>query len=180
MNETPNIYGLLAEFASEEEILAAVKSAYSHGYRRMDAFAPFPVDGLAEALGRKKTAVPLIVFFAGLCGGIGGYFLQWYAMAVSYPLNIGGRPLNSWPAYVPITFELTILSAAFAAIISMLALNRLPEPYHPVFNIPEFERASADKFFLCIEAVDPQFDLRATRNFLAALKPELIAEVPAQ
>jgi hypothetical protein len=180
MNENKNIYGLMAEFASDEEILTATKSAYDHDYRKMDAFTPFPVEGLAEALGRKNTAVPLIVFCAGLCGGVGGYFLQWYAMAVSYPLNIGGRPLNSWPAYVPITFETTVLSAALAAIVAMLALNKLPEPYHPVFNIPEFERASTDKFFLCIEACDRKFDLQATRNFLSALKPELIWEVPVK
>jgi hypothetical protein len=175
-----NIYGLMAEFATGEEILAAVKSAYERGYRKMDAFTPFPVEGVAEALGRKGTAVPLLVFCAGLGGGAGGYFLQWYAMAVSYPLNIGGRPLNSWPAYIPITFELTILSAAFAAIIGMLALNRLPEPYHPVFNVPQFERASTDKFFLCIEASDPKFDLQQTHRFLEKLKPELIAEVPVK
>jgi hypothetical protein len=180
MTPANNIYGLMAEFATGEEILAAVKSAYERGYRKMDAFTPFPVEGLAEALGRKKTAVPLLVFCAGLGGGIGGYFLQWYAMAVSYPLNIGGRPLNSWPAYIPITFELTILSAAFAAIIGMLALNRLPEPYHPVFNVPRFERASTDKFFLCIEASDPKFDLQQTHRFLEKLKPELIAEVPVK
>lgn len=178
MNKEKDIYGLMAEFASDEKILAAAKSAYDHGYRRMDAYTPFPVDGLAEALGRTQTTVPLIVLCAGICGGLGGYFLQWYALAVSYPLNIGGRPLNSWPMYIPITFELTILSAAFGAIIGMLALNRLPEPYHPVFNIPHFERASTDKFFLCIEAIDPKFDLKETRRFLAGLNPELISEVP--
>jgi hypothetical protein len=180
MNESKNIYGLMAEFVSDDKVLAAVKSAYDHGYRKMDAYTPYPVEGLAEALGRNKTAVPTIVFCSGLCGGIGGYLLQWYAMAVSYPLNIGGRPLNSWPAYVPITFELTVLSAAFGAIIGMLALNKLPEPYHPVFNIPEFERASTDRFFLCIEADDPKFDLKETRRFLALLKPELILEVPVK
>jgi hypothetical protein len=178
MKTNENVYGVMAEFANEEEILTAVKSAYDHGYRKMDAFTPFPVDGLAEALGRKRTSVPLIVFCAGLCGGVGGYFLQWYAMAVSYPLNVGGRPLNSWPMFVPVTFELTVLSAAFGAIVGMLALNRLPEPYHPVFNLPEFERASTDKFFLCIEAGDPKFDLQQTQRFLEMLKPELIAEVP--
>jgi Alternative complex III, ActD subunit len=177
MDEENNIYGLMAEFSSDKEILAATKSAYDHGFRKMDAFAPFPVDGLAEALGRKKTAVPLIVLAGGICGGLGGYFMQWYAMAVSYPLNIGGRPLNSWPMFIPITFELTVLSAAFAAIIGMLALNKLPEPHHPVFNVPEFERASTDKFFLCIQADDPKFDLTATRRFLEMLKPENISEV---
>lgn len=180
MDENKNIYGLMAEFSDPDEILAAVRRAYDHGYRRMDAFAPFPVEGLAEALGRKKNAVPLIVLCGGVAGGLGGYFMEWYAMAVSYPLNIGGRPLNSWPAFIPITFELTVLSAAFAAIIGMLALNRLPEPYHPVFNVPQFERASSDKFFLCVEAVDPKFDLNATRQFLETLEPELVAEVPAK
>lgn len=178
MKDDKNIYGLMAEFTSEGDLLAATKSAYGHGYRKMDAFSPFPVEGLAEALGRKRTLVPLIVLAGGVCGGIGGYFLQWYAMAVSYPLNIGGRPYNSWPLYIPITFELTVLSAAFAAIIGMLALNRLPQPYHPVFNSPDFARASTDKFFLCIEAADPKFDLEATQRFLGSLKPAQISEVP--
>lgn len=178
MNASDNIYGLVAEFAGDDEILAAAQSAYDRGYRKMDAFTPFPVEGLAGALGRKKSAVLMIVFCGGVCGGLGGYFLQWYAMAVSYPLNIGGRPLNSWPAFIPITFELTILSAAFAAIMGMLALNQLPEPYHPLFNLPEFARASTDKFFLCIEASDPKFDLKETRRFLETLKPEAILEAP--
>ena len=178
MNANENIYGLLAEFRNDEEILAATRAAHERGYRKMDAFAPFPVEGLAEALGRKKTAVPVIVLASGVCGGLGGYFLQWYAMAVSYPLNIGGRPLNSWPAYIPITFELTILSAAFGAIIGMLALNRLPEPYHPLFNVPEFARASTDRFFLCIEADDAKFDLKETRRFLESLQPQNIWQAP--
>jgi Protein of unknown function (DUF3341) len=178
MNQNANIYGLMAEFGGDQEILAATRSAYDHGYRKMDAFAPFPVEGLARALGRKRTSIPVIVLAGGAFGCIGGYFLQWYAMAISYPLNIGGRPLNSWPMFIPITFELTILSAAFAAIFGMLALNKLPLPYHPLFNVPEFERASSDKFFLCIEADDPKFDLKETRRFLEMLKPESIMEVP--
>lgn len=178
MNEKKDIYGLMAEFPNDKEVLAATKSAYEHGFRSMDAFAPFPVEGLAEALGRKKTAVPPIVLIGGIFGGVGGYFMQWWAMDVDYPLNIGGRPLNSWPMFIPITFELTVLASAFAAIIGMLMLNRLPEPYHPVFNVPEFARASTDKFFLCIMADDPKFDLAATRRFLETLKPERIAEVP--
>lgn len=177
MNASENIYGLIAEFSGGEKILSAAKSAYEHGFRKMDAFTPFPVDGLSENLGQKKSRVPLIVLIAGICGGIGGYFMEWYANVVSYPLNIGGRPLNSWPMFIPITFELTILSAALAAIIGMLALNKLPEPHHPVFDAPDFDRASTDKFFLCIEATDPKFDLQATRTFLETLKPEFISEV---
>ena len=178
MNTNENIYGLLAEFGSDQEILAATRSAYDRGYRKMDAFAPFPVAGLAQALGRKKTAVPVIVFVSGVTGCLGGYLMQWFAGAIAYPLNIGGRPLNSWPPYIPITFELTILFAAFGAIIGMIALNGLPQPHHPLFNVSQFERASSDKFFLCIEASDPKFDLEQTRRFLETLKPELIAEVP--
>jgi hypothetical protein len=177
MNTGEKIYGLMAEFSGGEEILFAAKTAHEHGFRKMDAFTPFPIEGLAEALGQKKSRVPFIVLIAGICGGVGGYFMEWYANVVSYPVNIGGRPHNSWPMFVPITFELTILSAALAAIIGMLALNKLPEPYHPVFNAPDFDRASTDKFFLCIEATDPKFDLQATRKFLEILKPELISEV---
>jgi hypothetical protein len=177
--KTPgNIYGLMAEFSSSEKILAAARAAYERGYRKMDAFTPFPVEGLARCLGQKKSMVPLIVLVAAILGGGGGYFMEWYAMVVSYPINVGGRPFNSWPAFIPITFELTILSGALAAIIAMLALNKLPQPYHPVFNVPEFERASTDKFFLCIEAEDPRFDLAPTRQFLESLGPVLISEVP--
>jgi hypothetical protein len=177
VNAAPPIYGLMAEFSESAALLAAARRAYETGYRRMDAFTPFPVEGLAENLGRKKSLVPLIVLLAGICGGTGGYFMEWYAMSVDYPINIGGRPLNSWPPFVPITFELTILSGALAAVIAMLALNRLPQPYHPVFNARRFERASTDKFFLCIEASDPKFDLDATRQFLETLKPDYIEEV---
>jgi hypothetical protein len=177
MNANENIYGLMAEFCDGKEILTAAKSAYENGYRQMDAFTPFPVDGLAENLGRKKSRVPLIVLIAGIGGGLGGYFMQWYANVVSYPVNIGGRPFNSWPAFVPITFELTILSAAVAGFIGMFALNKLPEPHHPVFNVPEFERASTDKFFLCIQSDDPKFDVDATRRFLETLQPEKVLEV---
>jgi hypothetical protein len=178
MSTPENIYGLMAEFSSSEKILAAARRAREQGYQKMDAFSPFPIDGLAECVGQRKSWVPLIVLLAGMAGGLSGYFMEWYAMAVSYPINVGGRPLNSWPAFIPITFELTILSAALAAVIAMLALNRLPEPYHPVFNVPEFDRASTDKFFLCTEAEDPQFDFVRTRRFLESLKPILVSEVP--
>ncbi len=143
----------------------------------MDAYTPFPVADLPAALGHKQTPMPLIVLIGGIIGASGGYFLQWYATVVDYPLNIGGRPFHSWPAFVPITFEFTVLCAALFAIIGMLALNRLPQPHHPVFNVPEFERASTDRFFLCIEARDPKFDLAATRGFLKSFKPESVKEV---
>ncbi|HEY1663558.1 MAG TPA: DUF3341 domain-containing protein [Verrucomicrobiae bacterium] len=177
MKTKKHICGLMAEFSDSKDVLSAAKRAYADGYRKMDAFTPFPVDGLAEGLGHKKSLVPFFVLLAGIGGGLGGYFMEWYAMTVSYPINVGGRPLNSWPMYIPITFELTILSGALMAIIAMLALNRLPEPYHPVFNVPEFARASTDKFFLYIEAEDPKFGLVPTRKFLEALKPEQISEV---
>ncbi len=177
MTDTKFLYGLMAEFADSHAILAACRRAYDSGYRKMDAYTPFPVEGLAEELGQKKSLVPPLVLVAGIGGGLGGYFMEWYAMAKSYPLNIGGRPLNSWPAFIPITFELTILSGALAAVIGMLLLNKLPEPYHPVFNVPEFERASTDRFFLCIESTDAQFDRENTHQFLLGLKPQKVFEV---
>jgi Protein of unknown function (DUF3341) len=171
------VYGLMAEFRTHEELLAAAERSYAEGYRSMDAYSPFPVEGLAKAIGRRWTAVPLIVLVCGIIGGLGGYFMQWYAAVMDYPINIGGRPLHSWPAFIPITFELTVLCASLSAIIGMLALNRLPQPYHPVFNVPEFRRASVDRFFLCIESSDPKFEARATRAFLEKLMPERISEV---
>ena len=143
----------------------------------MDAYTPFPVEDLPEALGCKATTVPLIVLIGGMTGALGGYFMEWYAMAVDYPVNIGGRPFNSWPAYIPITFELLVLCAAISAVVGMLALNHLPQPYHPIFNAPGFERASTDRFFLCIEARDPKFDASGTRRFLEGLQPKSVQEV---
>jgi hypothetical protein len=175
MNTAP--YGLLAEFSDSGTLLEAARRTYAAGYRQMDAFTPFPVEELAEAIGRKRSWVPLIVLLAGVAGGLGGYFMEWYAMSIDYPINVGGRPLNSWPLFIPIMFELTILSGALAAIAAMMALNRLPQPYHPIFNVPHFERASTDKFFLCIEASDPKFDLAPTRAFLETLKAEFVSEV---
>jgi hypothetical protein len=171
------LYGLMAEFESDRALLEAARRAYASGYRRLDAYSPFPIEGLAQALGRRRTAVPLIVLIGGLTGGLGGYFMQYYSMAVDYKFNIGGRPLHSWPSFIPITFELTVLCASLSAVIGMLALNRLPEPYHPVFNVPEFARASVDRFFLCIESTDPIFDLPGTRKFLESLNPIRVLEV---
>jgi hypothetical protein len=171
------LYGLMAEFDGAEELLEAARHAYEEGYRRMDAYSPFPVHGLAEAIGFHRTRLPLLVLLAGIAGGIGGYALQYWVSAIDYPLNIGGRPLNSWPAFIPVTFELIILMAALAAVLGMLALNGLPMPYHPVFNVPAFELATRNRFFLCIEAVDAKFDVRETRRFLESLKPSGVHEV---
>jgi len=170
-------YGLIAEFESPAQLLEAAALARERGYREMDGYTPFPVEGLPEALGRKRTRVPLIVLVGGICGGVGGYFMQWYANVISYPLNIGGRPLNSWPLFIPITFELTILCAALSGFFGSLVMNRLPQPYHPVFGAPNFERASIDHFFLCIEAADPMFDPIVTHAFLTALDPLSVSEV---
>lgn len=177
MKKEDSIYGLIAEFETHEHLLEAAAEAHEHGYSRMDGYSPFPVEGLPEALGRRPTRVPLIVLLGGICGGLGGYFMEWYANVVSYPLNIAGRPFNSWPMFIPITFELTVLGAALCAFFGSLGLNKLPQPYHPVFNAPHFERASIDRFFLCIEAADPRFDLQGTRVFLENLKPLGVAEV---
>ena len=170
-------YGLMAEFVTHEELVRAAEKAHQSGFRKMDAFAPFPVEGLAEALG-KKTRLPMLVLIGGIIGGVGAYFMEWDASVISYPINIGGRPLNSWPAFIPITFELTVLGASLAAFFFSLGLNGLPKPYHPVFNVPGFERASQDRFFLCIEASDPLFNASTTREFLQSLNPLMIAEVP--
>ena len=177
MRPQPPIYGLLAEFSDPTELVAAARRAYEEGYRQMDAYSPFPVEELAEALGFHRTRVPLIVLIGGLVGCIGGYFLQYYIAAIHYPLNIGGRPLNSWPAFIPITFELTVLIAALSAVLGLLALNGLPMPYHPVFNVPRFALATRDRFFLCIEATDPLFDREGTRRFMERLVPREVSEV---
>jgi hypothetical protein len=171
------LYGLMAEFKSHEELLAAAKESHAAGYRRMDAFSPFPVDGLAEALGHECSIIPFVTLAGGIIGGLGAYFMQWYSMDRLYALNIGGRPLHSWPHFIPITFELTILIASISAFIAVLVLNRLPEPNHPVFNVPEFRRASIDRFFLCIETVDPKFDFVVTRAFLQRMNPLAVAVV---
>ena len=175
--EEKKLFGLMAEFAEHDQLLAATRRAYAEGYRRMDAYSPFPIEGLAEALGDEFTAVPLFALAGGILGGLGGYFMEWYAMARLYPLNVGGRPLHSWPNFIPVTFELTILIASVAAFLAVFLLNRLPHPHHPVFNVPEFERASSDRFFLCIEADDPQFHPVETRTFLESLPACKVMEV---
>lgn len=174
----PPIYGLLAEFEEPNELIAAARHAREAGYRQLDAYSPFPIEELAEALGAHDRRLPLLVLIGGILGGLGGYLLQYWTAAVDYPINVGGRPFVSWPAFVPVTFECTILAAALFAVLGMLALNGLPMPYHPVFNVKSFALASKDKFFLCIEATDPKYDRAATQKFLESLEPREIAEVP--
>jgi hypothetical protein len=172
------IYGLLAEFDNPTVLVAAAHQAREAGYRRLDAYTPFPVEELTEALPLRRSRLPLIVLLGGIIGGLSGYFMQYYAAVIGYPVNIGGRPMHSWPAFIPVTFEMTILAASLAAVLGMLALNGLPMPYHPLFNVARFALASRNRFFLCIEAVDPKFDEPATREFLVGLNPRSVEEVP--
>lgn len=174
----PEPYGLAAAFDSPEAVLRAAGAAHRAGYRQMDAYSPVPVDGLAEALGRGKTKIPLLVLLGGIAGGGGGYFMQWYAMAVFYPLNIGGRPFNSWPMFIPITFEMTVLAAALSGVCGMLLLNGFPRLHHPIFKTPGIERATVDRFYLCIEQRDPCWQREGTRRFLESLDPLEVVETP--
>jgi hypothetical protein len=172
-----NIFGMMVSFDNPNALIKAAGAARKAGYRRIDAYSPYPVEGLSEALELRTTRLPLVVLAGGLLGAAGAYFMQYYASVIDYPLNVGGRPLHSWPAFIPITFELTILVAAVFAVLGMLALNGLPEPYHPVFNVPEFELASRSHFFLTIESDDPQFDMDETRQFLESLGGESVSEI---
>jgi hypothetical protein len=165
-----SLYGMMAEFETPTELLAATRRAYAEGYRRMDAYTPFPIEELTDALGFHHTRLPLIVLIGGIVGCLGGFGLQYWASTIAYPINVGGRPLNSWPMFVPVTFELTILVAALSAVFGMLALNGLPQPYHPVFNVPRFALASRNRFFLCIMSRDRLFDRVGTREFLESLE----------
>ncbi len=174
----PPIHGLMAEFDSPTELVQAARRAHDEGYRKMDAYTPFPIEELSDAIGFRHTRLPLVVLIGGVLGCLGGYGLQYWVSAIEYPLNVGGRPYNSWPSFIPVTFETTVLVAAVSAVLGMLALNGLPMPYHPVFNVKSFALASKDKFFLCIEAEDPKYDRTATEHFLKTLRPREIAEVP--
>lgn len=172
-------YGLLGEFDTPKQLMEAARKVREAGYRRIDAYAPFPVEGLSQALGlgRKHDLVPLLTLIGGLGGGLSGFFFQLWVNASSYPLNIGGRPLNSWPAFIPVTFELTVLGASTFAVFGMLALNKLPQPHHPLFNVARFKRASSDKFFLSIQANDPKFHLAETARFLQSINAQHVTEV---
>ena len=173
----PQLYGLLAEFDSPAALVAAAEKTRAAGYRRLDAYTPFPIEELAHALGHHRSLVPYLVLAGGISGALGGFGLCYWASVIAYPLNIGGRPFNSWPSFLPVTFECTILLASFAAVFGMFALNGLPRPHHPVFNVDRFRHASRDRYYLCIEAEDPRFDRTATRNFLVSLHPSEVSEV---
>lgn len=175
--ESVPIYGMLAEFNTPDDLVAATRRARAAGYRKMDAYTPFPVEELNEALELGPTWVPAIVLIGGVLGALLGYALQYYVAVIDYPINVGGRPLHSWPAFIPVTFETTVLVAGLSAVLGMLALNGLPMPYHPVFNVARFSLASHDRFFLCIEAGDPKFHVEETRRFIEQLNPQGVYEV---
>jgi hypothetical protein len=171
------LWGLMAEFATAEELLAAAEAAREAGYTRVEAYAPFHVEGLAEAVGFKRNRVALITFLGALLGGLGGYFMQWYSAVVDYPINVGGRPLHSWPMFVPVTFELTVLGGALAAFLAVIVGNRLPDLSSPVFEAPDFDLATRNRFFLCLRADDPRFDALHSAEWLDARKPLKRVEV---
>jgi hypothetical protein len=173
----PPIWGLMAEFSEPNELIAAVRRTREAGYRQIDAYSPYPIEELSEALGYHRNWLPLIVLVGAILGGLAGYGLAYWVSVIEYPINVGGRPLNSIPAFIPITFETTVLGGALSAVFGMLALNGLPMPYHPVFNVPRFALASRDRFFLCIEATDPLFDREGTRRFLERSVPREVSEV---
>lgn len=172
-----HVYGLIAEFEDAHEIVHAANEVYEEGYRKMDAYTPLPVEGLPESLGFKDMYVPSMMLVAGIGGGLLAFFGLYFLLRYDYPMNIGGRPGFPWPMYLPITFELTVLLSALTGIFGMFAINGLPQPYHPVFDAPNFDRATSDRFFLCIEAKDPQFDLEETRRFLEGLGATHVSEV---
>lgn len=173
------VFGLMAEFDREDLLVEGAARIHAMGYTKLDGYTPFPVHGLSEAIGRKRSKLPLMVLAGGIMGGTAGYLMQWFSSVIHYPVNIGGRPYHSWVAFLPITFECTVLFAALTAVFGMLALNGLPQPYHPVFNVKAFERASGSGFFLVVESRDQKFDLEKTRRDLEAVSPHAIYEVPA-
>jgi Protein of unknown function (DUF3341) len=178
VRSTP-IYGLMAEFDSPTELVVAARKTYAAGYKKIDAYSPFPVEELADAIGFRHNGVPAVVLVGGILGCLSGYLLQWWISVVSYPVNVGGRPYHSAPSFIVVTFETTILCAVLAAVFGMLALNGLPMPYHPVFNVPRFRFATKDRFFLIVFSSDPKYTSTGTRAFLESLAPRSISEVPS-
>ena len=170
-------FALMAEFRSSKELVRAIREAREAGYTQLEAYTPYPIEEVWEELGHHRSWLPLIVLIGGIFGACFGFFLQYWVSVINYPMNIGGRPLNSWIAFIPVTFETTILFAAGAAVLGMFALNKLPMPYHPVFNVERFALASRDRYFLAIARWDPKFDRQATEEFLHRLAPQEVSEV---
>jgi len=177
--KTVPIYGMMAEFDSAKDLVVAARRTHGAGYKKIDAYSPFPVEDLADAIGFHKNGVPLVTLIGAIIGGLTGYLLQYWVAVVNYPVNIGGRPYHSWPAFIIITFELTVLFGGISAVFGMLALNGLPMPYHPVFNVERFAMASKDRFFLIIFSSDPKYNPAGTRQFLEGLTPRSVSEVPS-
>ena len=177
MKDLPPIHGLVAEFSDPNELVAAAHQTHAAGYRKFDCYTPFPIEELAEAMGEHRSYLPLLVLIGGILGGLGGFALCYWTSVVDYPLIVGGRPFNSWPSFIPVTFECTILGASLTAVFALLGLNGLPMPYHPLFNVPRFALASRDRFFLCIEAADPKFDIDDTWGFLSRMQPRQVSQV---
>lgn len=178
MNENDSTYGLLAEFDDADALLKAARETYTAGYRQIDCCAPFPVHGLSEAIGAGGGQLARLVLGGGIVGALAGFGFQYWVSVAAYPLNVGGRPLNSWPSFMPVTLELTILVASLTAVLGMLALNGLPQPWHPLFGIDRFRRATQDRFFLVILASDPLFHPETTKAFLSELGAGGVYEVP--
>ena len=174
---TVPLYGVMAEFDNPSDLVSAARRTYEAGYRRINGYSPYPIEELWEAIGFHHTRLPVIVLIGGIIGGLGGFFMQYYLAVIQYPINVGGKPLNSWPSFIPITFEMTILCAAFAAVFGMLALNKLPQPYHPVFNAPNFALATRDHFFLVIEANDPRYRHDEVVDFMKGLGAKDVSDV---
>ncbi len=172
------LWGLLAQFKTSDELLHAAQSAYADGYRRLDAYSPFPVPDLAQSVGFRKNSVALVCLIGGILGGSAAYILQYWINVIEYPVNVGGRPLHAWPSFIPPTFEMTVLFAGFGAFFGMWALNGLPMPFHPIFNSKRFAAATRDGFFLSIEEKDAKFKLEETRSFLLSLDAMSVEEVP--
>src|SRR4030088_3054208 len=175
--KSPRLYGVMAQFDSPSALVAAARDAYAAGYRRINGYSPFPIEELSDAIEFKHNTLRLIVLAGGIIGAVGGFFMQDWMEVIDYPINVGGKPFNSWPAFIPITFECTVLCAAFAAVLGMLALNKLPQPYHPVFNAPNFALATRDSLFLVVEANDPQYDHDAIVTFMKNLNARDVTDV---
>ena len=176
----PNLYGLLAKFDSPEELIHASNRTVEAGYKKFDTYTPYPIEGLAQAMRLRPSPLPFLILAGGVIGAFAGFLMQTFATVIDNPYNIGGRPLFSWPAYIPITFEVTILSAALFGFFGLFIINRFPQPYHPVFNSEDFsQHAAQDGFYMDIEASDPKFDIDITRKFLEDLGSIQVSEIEA-